>query len=216
MVPAEGAARAVGCRVEAHPDQHRIDVYATRGMVPPDIQAAILKQPAISNALAMDFLYGIVLDAMDRENLKLYHPVVTHWTTLQEIHKRGRDTYGYTEAETYSYNGVSAGVDKLEVYIPYGLSPDQTLHSIAHELGHCWQYDNGLTGGESLYREGFAEWAAGRILARLKMERELLIMSENLYADYRNGFQYYRDLEAQQGFSAVLNDMRKRGREKPR
>lgn len=213
MVPLLSTAHAIGCRVTMDDTDKRIEVFATRGMVPPDIEKAILAAPTINNGLQMDFIYGIVLDAYHQEHLKIYHPIQTHWTTLDDIHKLGgHDAYGYTSCQLYTLNGHEAGVQQIEIYIPYGMSPEHTLHSMAHEMGHCWQYDNGLAYGDAKYTEGFAEWSAAKVLERLKLQHDIAEMTLNLYKDYRDGYIFYRDLEQQVGFDGVLADMKQRGR----
>jgi hypothetical protein len=128
---------------------------------------------------------------------------------LAELQKKGgRDAYGFATVDEFGYGGTRSGIENMEIFIPYGLSPAQTLHSIAHELAHCWQFDNGILDVSDLYTEGFAEWAASKVLEQLKLNQEIYEMTENLYADYRNGYLYYRDVEQRSGFDGCLADMK--------
>jgi hypothetical protein len=171
-----------------------------------DIEKEMVHAYAVQTYPQMDYLYKMVVDAYNnRLHLTITRPIVTHWCTLDEIHKlAGPDGYGYSTAHV-----VGTTVTELHLYVPFGLSASKTLHSLAHERAHCWQYDHGILEGPPMKMEGFAEWVASKVLENLTLAGEMQDLKENQYAQYREGFEYFEKLERTQGVHAVLADMLK-------
>lgn len=204
-VPLKTLVDLAGMQMDVRSDLQMIDIRP-RPQVhsQEDIEKEMVHAWRVETYPQMQYLYGLVRDAYDqRLHLTITHPVETHWCTLAEIHKMaGADGYGYSTAKVRGSELVS-----LDLYVPFGLSPSTTLHSLAHELGHCWQYDHGVFNGPPLKMEGFAEWCASKVLENLTLAGELQAMRLNLYAQYRDGFTYFQNLERTQGVNAVLKDM---------
>jgi hypothetical protein len=205
--PLKNLVAVAGLRMETHPDLQMIDIRPKAvAMSAEELRRQMLHAYTVSTWPQMDYLYKLVRETLEqRLGLKLDHPVVTHWVTLADIRgMAGADGYGYSTAHVRGMDVAS-----LDLYVPFGLSPSLTLHSMAHELGHCWQYDHGIFSAEPLKMEGFAEWVASKVLESLTMSGELQVMKANVYAQYRDGLVYFQNIDRSGGTSAVLQEMLK-------
>lgn len=128
-----------------------------------------------------------------------------HFVPVAEIRREmaSNAALGYTNA---LYSG---GTLTLDVYVARGLSYEQTLHVMLHELTHCWQHGEGLNTSTRRLTEGFAEWAAAFILKGLGYADEVRRINENLLEDYAEGFRYFERRAASVGPTLTVEDMRR-------
>jgi hypothetical protein len=86
-----------------------------------------------------------------------------------------------------------------EACLPRGL----LLGTLAHELAHAWQTEQGLHLKDALVREGFAEWVAYRVL----MARGLAALAERATRRddiYGRGLRHFLNVENRFGFAGVV------------
>ncbi len=91
---------------------------------------------------------------------------------------------------------------KRAVYIEFGLPQILMIQVLAHELAHAWQGENCPLLRDPLVREGFAEWAAYRVLTALGAVKKAALMQQR--GDlYGQGLQAMLELENVGGPEAV-------------
>jgi len=96
---------------------------------------------------------------------------------------------------------------KRAIYVEYGLPQILMTQVMAHEYAHAWQGENCPLLRDSLVREGFAEWAAYRVLMALGAVKKATLMEQR--ADlYGQGLQLMLALERQGGTETVFQACR--------
>lgn len=96
---------------------------------------------------------------------------------------------------------------KRTVYVEYGLPQILMMQVIAHELAHAWQGENCPLLRDPLFREGFAEWVAYRVLLALGAVKKAALMMQRTDL-YGQGLQAALALERQGGPAAVFGACR--------
>ena len=87
----------------------------------------------------------------------------------------------------------------VEEYLPRGL----LLGTLAHELAHAWQTEQGLHLKDAKVREGFAEWVAYRVL----VARGLTPLAERATRRddvYGRGLRHFLNIENRFGYAGVV------------
>ncbi len=102
---------------------------------------------------------------------------------------------------------------KRTIYIEYGLPQILMIEVMAHEYAHAWQGENCPLLRDPLVREGFAEWAAYRVLTALGAVKKAALMERRMDL-YGQGLQLMLALERQEGSAAVFEACRSEGTEK--
>ncbi len=91
-----------------------------------------------------------------------------------------------------------------EIYIQSGLPQILTIEVMAHEYAHAWQAEYCPWLQDALTIEGFAEWAAYRVLTLLAASKKAALMEER--ADiYGQGLRRMLALEHEGGTAAVFH-----------
>jgi hypothetical protein len=93
------------------------------------------------------------------------------------------------------------------IYIERGLPRGLLLGTLAHELGHAWQYGYAPGLRDPLRCEGFAEWVAHRVLVASGL-RSLAARATRRDDLYGRGLRHLLALERSGGRAAVLAAMR--------
>ncbi|OGF57803.1 MAG: hypothetical protein A2497_03060 [Candidatus Firestonebacteria bacterium RifOxyC12_full_39_7] len=94
------------------------------------------------------------------------------------------------------------------IYFLFGTPRYMTLYTLAHEFVHAWQNENAVKNQSDKISEGFAEWAAHKILIE-KDDREAARLIENRTDDiYGAGFKYFKKLEEKSSTSSVIQHAR--------
>lgn len=95
------------------------------------------------------------------------------------------------------------------IYVERALPRPLLLGTLAHELGHAWQAERAPHLRDPLLCEGFAEWAAYRVLvtAGLGTMAERAARRDDLYG---RGLRHYLDVERRAGVAGVLASARGR------
>ena len=97
------------------------------------------------------------------------------------------------------------------VYVEMGLPRALLLGTLAHELGHAWQTEHNPKVSDPLLCEGFAEWAAHRVLVDAS-EQTLAARATRRDDIYGRGLRHFLKLEASHGRPAVLKAIESAGR----
>ena len=93
---------------------------------------------------------------------------------------------------------------KREIYIQSGLPQILTIEVMAHEYAHAWQGENCPRLQDPLIIEGFAEWAAYRVLTLLAAGKKAALMEERTDI-YGQGLRWMLGLEREGGTAAVFH-----------
>lgn len=175
---------------------------------------SLLRSNKVSDSSDMDFMYRYVRSLLQIRSVTIRRPISTFWVTLDVIKKKqGPDAKGYTE----SFHLNDGAVVSMNVYVPVDMPAITAVHSMAHELGHCWQYDNAIASLPPQKREGFCEWVAWHALNDLhvtdpqiieQIRQEMDSISTNAYEDYSAGFEQFERIEKKDGPGAVFAQMR--------
>jgi hypothetical protein len=93
---------------------------------------------------------------------------------------------------------------KRAIYVQSGLPRLLLMQVAAHEWGHAWQMEKAPLLRESLYKEGFAEWVAYKVMEVIDAKQAMLPMvaRDDLYGE---GLRYVLKIEEGGGVLAVLN-----------
>ena len=90
------------------------------------------------------------------------------------------------------------------IYFLFGTPRYITLYTLAHEFTHAWQNENTVKNQPDKISEGFAEWAAYKMLIE-KDDREAAKLIENRENDvYGQGFRYFKRLEEKSNIASVV------------
>lgn len=89
------------------------------------------------------------------------------------------------------------------VYVEAFLPRELLLGTLAHELAHAWQTEQGLHLHDALLREGFAEWVAYRVLVArgLSSLAERATRRDDVYG---RGLRHFLNIESRLGFAGVM------------
>ncbi|MBI2267188.1 MAG: protein DA1 [Armatimonadetes bacterium] len=90
-----------------------------------------------------------------------------------------------------------------EIYVVTGLPESTTMAVVAHELAHAWQADNRRGGTSTELHEGFAEWAAYKVMESLGETGEVqrMLRRTDLYG---RGLRRMLAIERSYGTQAVI------------
>jgi hypothetical protein len=89
------------------------------------------------------------------------------------------------------------------IYIERGLPRATLIGTLAHEFAHAWQADYAPPGQDMLWREGFAEWLAHRVLVAQGYVREAARATRR-EDEYGRGLRYFIALEQRSGRQGVF------------
>jgi len=96
---------------------------------------------------------------------------------------------------------------KRAIYVEYGLPQILMIQVVAHEYAHAWQGENCPLLRDPLVREGFAEWAAYRVLMALGAVKKAALLEQRVDL-YGQGLRLMLALERQGGTAAVFRACR--------
>ncbi|MGB0385198.1 MAG: hypothetical protein ACPGWR_10270 [Ardenticatenaceae bacterium] len=94
--------------------------------------------------------------------------------------------------------------ERRDIYIQSGLPQILMIEVMAHEYAHAWQAENCPWQRKMLIIEGFAEWAAYRVLTILGAVKKAALMEWRTDI-YGQGLQFMLTLERQGGAAAVFH-----------
>jgi hypothetical protein len=126
-----------------------------------------------------------------------------------------------TEVEEASSRGSARGAGKPDrvfglfyrrghkrvIYVEAGLPQILMIQVMGHEYAHAWQGENCPLLRDPLVREGFAEWAAYRVLMALGAVKKAALMEQRVDL-YGQGLRLMLALERQGGAAAVFQACR--------
>ena len=118
-------------------------------------------------------------------------------TTLESEAASGHHILGY-----YVYTHGSSSI-----YVERGLPRALLLGTLAHELGHAWQTEHAPQLRDLLLREGFAEWAAHRVLVA-RGQTALAARATHREDIYGRGLRHFLAIEQASGRRGVLTAAR--------
>ncbi len=130
--------------------------------------------------------------------------------TLSGHHSNG--LRGFTDyREDWRVFGKSQN-RKMDVYLLYGMPRMEIINTVAHELGHVWQFNHGRFKNEREWSEGSCNYAAYLVLGRYP-GRESSFFRTSLARDvdpvYGDGFRRVKTLAEAEGNKAWLRYLSK-------
>jgi len=108
-------------------------------------------------------------------------------------------------------NGFYRAYNPESIWVVSGLSEEETLGVMAHELAHAWQSTESPLQDRKL-KEGFARWAEYHVLMAIGASEQAQMLARSPDPDYGDGLRYLLELERTQGAAAVLQLARKETR----
>jgi hypothetical protein len=108
---------------------------------------------------------------MNRIGMKVdYHGIRIHLVGRNEMQKlsghHSEGLRGFTDyREDFRVFGKSHD-RKMDMYLLYGMPRMELISTIAHELGHVWQFNRGRFRNDRAWNEGSCNYAAYLVLAR--------------------------------------------------
>ena len=168
---------------------------------------------AILQVSAAEDVADEVLDAYDEVfdgAFELIALPTIHMETLDELQTLGKSNNEWIKAFSKSHQQGSQY--SHDIYLVKGMNHDYLFEQIAHEMAHCWHYENQpvMYSCNSQFREGFAEWVAYKTLAKLgdssQCQRQRQRQLDNVVTDYSEGLQKFLALEKKLGSAAAVLD----------
>lgn len=96
-------------------------------------------------------------------------------------------------------------VDDIIVYIKYGMSEEETFHTLCHEYAHAWDMVCGAKGKDIELCEGFAEWIAYKCLLYRNCDERAQVLEKNTDEIYGGGLRKFLQLEQRLGHDGAIN-----------
>ncbi len=105
---------------------------------------------------------------------------------------------------------TSAGqVYAHRIYVLYGLSYEEALAVLCHELSHAWHAENNPYLKSGFFCEGFAEWVSYKVMVK----KGFLNYAEKMYKNpdpvYGDGLRYILDIEKKYGTASTIDYLKK-------
>ncbi|MBM3465619.1 MAG: hypothetical protein FJX76_26310 [Armatimonadetes bacterium] len=100
-------------------------------------------------------------------------------------------------------NGFYRAYNPESIWIVSGLSEEETIGVLAHELTHAWQSTEAPLQDRKL-TEGFARWAEYKVFMAIGASGEAQTLRRSPDPDYGGGLRYLLDLEQRRGAAAVV------------
>jgi hypothetical protein len=104
---------------------------------------------------------------------------------------------------TLELNGFYQPYNPETIWVVSGLSEEETIAVMAHELTHAWQSTNAPQQDRKL-SEGFARWSEYHVLLAQGHPDLAERLTRDSDPDYGGGLRFLLDLEKRQGTPAVM------------
>jgi hypothetical protein len=104
---------------------------------------------------------------------------------------------------TIEANGFYRAYNPESIWIVSGLSEEETIGVLAHELTHAWQSTEAPQQDRKL-TEGFARWAEYKVFTAIGATGQAESLTRSPDPDYGGGLRYLLELERRQGAAAVI------------
>ncbi|MBI1390396.1 MAG: hypothetical protein GC154_18315 [bacterium] len=113
-------------------------------------------------------------------------------------------------AELGLYRNVNG---QAEIFLLYGLPREMIYETAAHEYAHAWHYEQDCPFDQSLdIKEGFAQWAAAKILEIKGFKQALEKLEDRRDRYYGTGYQRFKAVEKKLGVRGVFDYLTKQKR----
>jgi hypothetical protein len=94
--------------------------------------------------------------------------------------------------------------ERRSVVLVQGLPKVRLIETLAHELAHAWQWQEGVRDQLLEHKEGFAQWVAGKALQKFGHSAEVVVLKERPDL-YGKGYRLFDRIEREEGIRAVLS-----------
>lgn len=114
---------------------------------------------------------------------------------------------GIEKRKFESYQELGAFVvegERKSVILVRGLPKVRLIETIAHELAHAWQWEEGIRDQLLEHKEGFAQWVAGKALQKFGYGAEIHVLKERPDL-YGKGYRLFDKIEREEGIHAVFS-----------
>ncbi|MEQ8223778.1 MAG: LIM domain-containing protein [Candidatus Eremiobacterota bacterium] len=159
-------------------------------------QLAYVYVEAVAQLKAMGIVITRTVDnltIMDQKNLEM-----SYYKTKNKEYVPSGGVGGF-----YSFSSNETG-SASRIFVLDGLSYERALAVLSHELTHAWQIDNCPRDQRLVYREGFAQWLAYKVMLHKGYtdEAEALLASQD--AIYGEGLKFMISVEAYYGVNGTI------------
>jgi hypothetical protein len=149
--------------------------------------------------------------AEKRLGLKIRHSFKLTVDKLSGLEPLKRDKRGKDIRSGIGLYGKELGLYRMqdnrsEIVLLFGLPPELTYETAAHEYAHAWLADNRIIDIEAELSEGFAQWVAADVLRARNFTVALEKLETRTDSPYGTGYQRLRTMRK----SFVLNLMLKK------
>jgi Zn-dependent peptidase ImmA (M78 family) len=164
------------------------------------------RESSITDSKEAENIYTEVVALMYKKlNMSLKVPVPVKMVSREEMKKVAANNI---KEKDRLFGLFVTEKKKGYIYFLFGTPRYITLYALAHEFTHAWQNENAVKNQPDKISEGFAEWAAYKVLIE-KDDREAARLIENREDDvYGAGFRYFKKLEEKSGITSVIQHAR--------
>lgn len=164
-------------------------------------QLAYVYVEAVAQLKAMGLVITRPVDnltIMDQKNLEM-----SYYNTKNKEYVPSGGVGGF-----YSFSSNEKG-SASRIFILNGLSYERALAVISHELTHAWQIDNCPMEQRLVYKEGFAQWVAYKVMLNRGYIDEANILLSSQDAIYGEGLRFMINVEAYYGVNGTIDYVKK-------
>lgn len=160
-------------------------------------QLAYVYQDAVAQLKAMGIVITRTVDnltIMDQKTLEM-----SYYNTKNKEYVPSGGVGGF-----YSFSSNQKGFAS-RIFVLNGLSYERALAVLCHELTHAWQIDNCPLDQRLVYKEGFAQWVAYKVMLTRGYTDEANILLSSRDAVYGEGLRFMINVEAYYGARGTID-----------
>lgn len=160
------------------------------------------KASSITDPVEADRIYAeVVVFMVKRLGMKLKEDVPIKMVSREEMKKAASNSI---KDKDRLFGLFVREKKKSYIYFLFGTPRYITQYTLAHEFTHAWQQENAAKNQPDRIVEGFAEWAAYKMLID-KDDREAAKIVENRVDDvYGMGFKIFRKMEEKSSVAGIV------------
>lgn len=164
-------------------------------------QLAYVYQDAVAQLRSMGIIITRTVDnltIMDQKTLEM-----SYYNTKSKEYVPSGGVGGF-----YSFSSNERG-SASRIFVLDGLSYEKALAVVSHELTHAWQVDNCPMDQRLVYKEGFAQWVAYKVMLNKGYTDEANLLLSSKDPVYGEGLRFMINVEAYYGVNGAIDYAKK-------